>query len=162
MDETSAVNVRLPQDTDITSIIRINRLCLPENYPYSFFHTTITKNRNICVVAECEGDIIGYVLSRTERTLSRLFRAPSARGHIISIAVLNDFRRKGIAETMMAHVMTGFNEMDVRSIVLEVRESNTAAIEFYVKLQFEKSKVLEGYYVDGENGLLMEWTQEKE
>lgn len=44
---------------------------------------------------------------------------------------------------------------------LEVRQSNTAAIQLYSKLGFNKTELAEGYYTDGEDAIVMEKGIEK-
>lgn len=78
------------------------------------------------------------------------------KGHIVSIAVIPEARRKGIGTALMLHVMKTLKEdYNVDEYYLEVRVSNIAAIRLYEKLGFKRIKVIKGYYLNGEDAYLM-------
>ncbi|MEM3174225.1 MAG: ribosomal protein S18-alanine N-acetyltransferase, partial [Candidatus Bathyarchaeia archaeon] len=78
------------------------------------------------------------------------------KGHIISIAVLPEHRRKGIGETLLKEALQSMmNYYGIKECYLEVRVSNTPAINLYKKVGFKIEKVIRGYYADGENAYLM-------
>ena len=74
--------------------------------------------------------------------------------HLISIAVRPDTRRKGLGEALLAELEKRLSKE--RPLRLEVRQSNSAAIQLYSKRGFTKTGVAEGYYGDGENAIIME------
>ncbi|MHA1685692.1 MAG: ribosomal protein S18-alanine N-acetyltransferase [Candidatus Heimdallarchaeaceae archaeon] len=150
-------SIRQAELNDINAIMQINRKCLPENYSFDFFYYVISEFGDVCVVSETKGQVIGYVLSRIERPLSSFIGIQSTKGHIISIAVLPEYRRKGIALNMMKYALQKLIEKKVQTIYLEVRISNLAAIELYNKLGFKIKRQLKHYYRDGESAFLMEW-----
>ena len=154
---TTTVSIRQPYLSDINDIMRINRLCLPENYSYDFFYHVISEFGYASAVAEIDEKVVGYVLSRIERPLSSFIGLQAIKGHIISIAVLAPYRRRGIGVKMMKYAMQKLIEKKVETIYLEVRVSNFAAIELYKKLGFQIKRELKGYYRDGESAFLMEW-----
>lgn len=63
---------------------------------------------------------------------------------IMKIAVNREQRKKGYGEEMLKYIFS-FAQMP---IMLEVRESNIPAIEFYKKNGFEKIGVRKNYYHD--------------
>jgi ribosomal-protein-alanine N-acetyltransferase len=78
------------------------------------------------------------------------------KGHVVSRAVLEGYRRKGIGESLMKKGMDSMrDDYGAKEVYLEVRVSNEPAIRLYEKLGFKKVKVIEGYYSDGENAYLM-------
>jgi len=79
----------------------------------------------------------------------------SPDGHIISMAVRPGSRRRGIG-TQLIREVTAY--CAGKSLRLEVRLSNSGAIDFYLKLGFEKRLKVPRYYRDGEDALLMERT----
>jgi len=52
-------NVRLD---DVDQIMKINRLALPENYPYYFFVEHVKDYDKAFYVAVIDGDIVGYIM----------------------------------------------------------------------------------------------------
>lgn len=76
-------------------------------------------------------------------------------GHITNIAVHPDYRRKSIATTLINHFINYAKENNFEFVTLEVRESNTPAIECYKKLGFQEVGVRKKYYEHKEDALLM-------
>jgi len=79
----------------------------------------------------------------------------SLDGHIISIAVDPQFRRKGIGKGLLLKVMSRPN---MRQVKAEVRRSNTGARAFYSRLGFRVQGVIPDYY-GNEDALVMMWTR---
>jgi ribosomal-protein-alanine N-acetyltransferase len=77
----------------------------------------------------------------------------SPDGHIISMAVRSQRRRRGIGTRLVREAIAYCGGKSLR---LEVRAGNLVAQEFYENLGFRKQARLQGYYQDGEDGLLME------
>ena len=153
----STIAVRSPIIDDLNSIVNINRKALPENYSVSHFIELIRKWQNYSSVGVLDGQVVAYLILRLESQRSFFSRSSNySKGHIISVATIQEARRKGIANLMMQDAMEKARAYGgIESIELEVRESNEPAIKLYEKFGFIKSKVLYGYYADGENALLM-------
>lgn len=140
---------------DLEHVIEINRACLPENYSPDFFMEHHWENPKIFLVAEAGGKVVGYNMCRIEFGISNLRREFVRKGHVISIAVLEDYRGLGIGHRLMEDGMKNVRESGATEIYLEVRQSNLPAIQLYRKLGFRALRILEGYYRDGENAYLM-------
>ena len=65
---------------------------------------------------------------------------------IINVAVHPSFRRRGIAEAMLARLISDALEAGVRTFFLEVRESNAPARSLYRKLGFDECGRMPRYY----------------
>jgi len=66
--------------------------------------------------------------------------------HILDLATMPQGRRRGIGrELVLAALRTGY-EWGARKAFLEVRESNSAALELYRGLGFMQTQVREDYY----------------
>ena len=141
---------------DLDKVVWINRTNLPENYPPSFFLMHYYEYPEAFLVAELDGEVVGYIMCRVEYGLSNLRPGLAKKGHIISIAVVPKARRKGIGKALMLKAMEALKKVyGVDEYYLEVRVSNTPAINLYTKLGFRKIRLLKGYYLDGEDGWLM-------
>jgi ribosomal-protein-alanine N-acetyltransferase len=77
------------------------------------------------------------------------------KGHIVSIAVMPQYRRKGVARTLINKALEGMHFYKAKQCFLEVRVTNDAAITLYKKLGFEITRTLNGYYSDGEDAYVM-------
>ena len=149
--------VREAMEEDLLAVMNINRICLPENYTYGFFETVLRSYPKSFLVAEVDKNIAGYIMCRVERIFSKFQRFKICKaGHVISIAVLPEYRRMGIASLLMKNAMKVLREVyDCSEVFLEVRISNNPAITLYEKLGFVKVDRIKQYYIDGEDAYLM-------
>lgn len=147
---------------DLERITYINRTCLPENYSDYFFVDLHRRFPETFIVAEENGEVVGYIMCRIETGLSSfVFRGLIKKGHIVSVAVLPQYRRKGIGEALVVKAMENMRLYKAKHCFLEVRITNTAAVDLYKKLGFEVSRTVRGYYADGEGAYVMETKFEK-
>jgi ribosomal-protein-alanine N-acetyltransferase len=77
------------------------------------------------------------------------------KGHVVSIAVLPQARRKGVALALIGRALEGMEYYKAKQGFLEVRVTNDAAITLYKKLGFEITRTINGYYSDGEDAYVM-------
>ena len=75
--------------------------------------------------------------------------------HIITIAVPQSQRRRGLGLLLMQRAMQQAFARGATLVVLEVKRSNTAAIALYRRLGFYVTQVRSEYYSNGEDGLNM-------
>ena len=141
---------------DLQKVMNINRICLPENYTDIFFIDLYQRYPETFIVAEENGDIVGYAMCRIEVGLSNLGIGGLVRkGHVVSIAVLPEARRKGIASALLSEAMEGMRSHKAKQCYLEVRVTNNIGISVYKKLGFEITRTIGGYYSDGEDAYVM-------
>jgi ribosomal-protein-alanine N-acetyltransferase len=142
---------------DLNRVMTINFECLPENYSSYFYRELFTKYPETFIVAEADNDIQGYIMCRMERGFSKLKAfTPSRLLHVVSLAVREPYRRRGIAKNIMIKAMkNGVNHYQASECYLEVRVGNIPAINLYENLDFTKTKRNYSYYMDGEDAWLM-------
>jgi len=144
------------QPNDLERVMHINRVCLPENYATYFFMDLCERFPETFLVAEEDGELMGYVMCRIETGLPGFgLLGIAKRGHVISIAVLPEHRRKGVGTALMREAMSGMKVYKAKECYLEVRVSNTPAVKLYEKLGFAASKTVHSYYADGEDAYIM-------
>lgn len=142
--------------SDLQKVMHINRVCLPENYGDFFFMDLYNRFPETFIVAEENGEVIGYIMCRIELGLSNFgFGGLVKKGHIVSIAVLSNHRRKGVGEALVKEAIEGMRFYDAKQCFLEVRVTNTSAIDLYKKLGFQITRTIHGYYSDGEDAYVM-------
>jgi ribosomal-protein-alanine N-acetyltransferase len=142
---------------DLDQVTTVNKKCLPENYPSNFFIDLYERFPKSFLVAESaeNGDVVGYIMCRTERGLSNFGFRLAKKGHIVSVAVLHEHRNKGIGQNLVTKALDAMHGYGASEYMLEVRVSNSAAVSVYRKLGFTDAKILKGYYSDGEDAYLM-------
>ena len=77
------------------------------------------------------------------------------KGHVVSVAVLNEHRRKGIGRAIVEESINGIKTKKCDELYLEVRCSNTEAVKLYESMGFIIKQRLKTYYRDGEDAYLM-------
>ncbi len=75
--------------------------------------------------------------------------------HLISIAVLREHRRKGVANELLRHLVDYLARHRVDELWLEVNTANKEAIGLYERFGFARMMILENYYSDGAPALRM-------
>jgi ribosomal-protein-alanine N-acetyltransferase len=149
-------SVRRCAAEDIPSVINVNTLTLPEHYSDYFYYDILKDFPQTFLLAEAGGKVVGYIMCRMEYGLSMTKRFGLAKkGHIISVAVLEESRGKGIGTKLIREALEEVRKESGKECYLEVRVTNTGAIELYKRIGFKVSSTLHGYYKDGESAYTM-------
>ena len=148
--------IRRCEEKDLTSVISINMNTLPEHYSDYFFESILRELPESFVVAEVNDNIIGYIMCKIEFGFSNFRKLGFVKkGHVVSVAVLDQHRGKGVGRALMLEGVNGVVSRKSDEIYLEVRISNEPAIKMYEKLGFQIKSRLRTYYRDGEDAYLM-------
>jgi ribosomal-protein-alanine N-acetyltransferase len=137
--------IRKFRPTDLGRVYGVECRSFKDPYDVFFLLNLHELYSETFLVAEKNGIVVGYVIARL---IGR-------KGHIIAIAVEPEHRRQGIGRSLMKTVTRILYIRGAEELFLEVRASNIRAIKFYEKLGFRRSKVIPGYYADGEDGVLL-------
>ena len=95
------------------------------------------------VVAEVDDELIGYATSRVTGDVADLTR----------VAVLRDKQRSGIGHALVQHVKA--RARTANRMLLEVSETNAAALKFYAAEGFVEIDRRPRYYRDGSDALVL-------
>jgi ribosomal-protein-alanine N-acetyltransferase len=141
---------------DLAGVTHINQICLPENYTDFFFVDLYRRFPETFIVSEENGNIIGYIMCRIEVGLSNIgLPGLVKKGHVVSVAVMPEYRHKGIGGALVTKAMEGMRMYGAKQCYLEVRMTNEEAIGLYKKLGLDVSRSIRGYYADGEDAYVM-------
>ena len=77
--------------------------------------------------------------------------------HITTIAVEERYRRMGVGEKLLRHIIETAKEKGAVGMTLEVKESNMAARNLYEKLGFEIRGIRKKYYIEDNEDALIMW-----
>ena len=144
-------------ESHINEVIHINLTCLPEHYTKYFILKINQRFPKAFFVALVDNNVVGYIMCRIETGLSSIKKFSIARkGHIISIAVISNYRRMGIGEALVSKILeVSLPAYKAEECFLEVRPSNEEALYLYRKFGFEQMKIINRYYRDGESAYIM-------
>ena len=132
--------------TDLDHLLEIEEQSFPKS-PYSlttFVHLFWLYPETFWIYVDQSGD------QRNGQVCAYLIF--SREGHLISLAVHPNYRRRGIGETLVRKAMETLPAKKMRA---EVRRSNRGARAFYQKLGFQIAGVLSNYY-GNEDALIVE------
>ncbi len=149
-------NVRPCTTEDIPGVININAVTLPEHYSDYFYYEILKDFPTTFLIAEQNGIVAGYIMCRMEYGLSMTRRFGLAKkGHIISVAVLQEHRGKGVGTKLIEQSLDEIRKQSGKECYLEVRITNQGAIDLYKRIGFRVTSTLHGYYKDGESAYTM-------
>ena len=77
------------------------------------------------------------------------------RAELININVLDKYQNQKIASKLIEYMLEDCKNKSVKSITLEVKQTNEKAIHLYKKYGFNEIGIRKGYY-QGIDGILME------
>lgn len=110
----------------VSQIAQLEKLCFADPWSEKSISTEL-DSRLSCWLVALEGDqVVGYVGSQTVIDESDM----------MNIAVHPDFRRRGVAESLIGELTQALQLRGSKALLLEVRASNDAAIALYEKLGF--------------------------
>jgi len=99
----------------------------------------LTDYNTIALVAKVNLEVTGFIIAQVE--ISEI-----EYGHIITLNVAPNYRRKKIASKLLDEVEVMLKQRGISECRLEVREDNNAAIKLYSKLGYRIIDKLERYY----------------
>ena len=133
----------------LDEVWRLDQRCFVDGEAYSreTFEYLLTSADSVSYRAVTpEGSMVGFIVGLVE---------PEQTGHITTLGVAPEHRRRRIAEQMLIKVEESFRRRHVRTIRLEVRSVNTGAQDLYRKLGYSVTQRLPRYYSNGGDGLMM-------
>lgn len=131
---------------DIGRVLEIEEESFKDPYPANILIDIYNLGAGF-LVAEYNNIIVGYII---------FWIRYEDEGHIISIAVDDQYHRKEVGSKLVEAALKIFKRYNITQIKLEVRVSNTGAIEFYKDQGFTEKEVVKNYYEDLEDAVLMD------
>ena len=128
---------------------RLDQRCFIDGEAYSreTFDYLLTAPESVSYRAVTSGGVMaGFVIGLVE---------PDHTGHVTTVGVAPEHRRRNLAKRLMGQVEEGFRKRNVRLVRLEVRTMNIAAQKLYESLGYSITQKLPKYYSNGGDGLLM-------
>ena len=129
---------------DILAVTELEKKCFSDAWNYKAYADSFLSGTFRGVLAEEGEKLVGYGFVSCVYEVADLNR----------IAVCPDARGKGVGSRVLCALESMAREMGVERIMLEVRQSNAAAIGLYEKAGFTRISERKKYYGDGETALI--------
>ena len=130
------IEIRTMELQDVPQIAELEKVCFSDPWSEKSIVSELDNPLSCWLVAVSGEQVVGYVGSQTVLDGSDM----------MNIAVSPDFRRKGIAESLIEALISFLHERGSRCLILEVRASNVPAIALYGKLGFLEIGRRRNYY----------------
>jgi ribosomal-protein-alanine N-acetyltransferase len=138
--------VRPMVDGDLGHVLELENASFKQPWTPDHFHRELHENPYaLLFVAEQEGTFLGFI------DVWIMFEQAT----INQIAVVGDYRGKGIGSIMLEDACNRVKTAGAHQISLEVRVTNQSAYEFYLKHGFKFVLRKPHYYQDGEDANFM-------
>jgi len=148
--------IRRCDPSDLIPVMEINMKTLPEHYSDYFYESLLAELPESFLVGEVNGRLVGYIMCKTEYGLSNFKKLGFVKkGHVVSVAVLEEQRKKGIGRALIEEAIAGTKIKKADELYLEVRCSNNEAVRLYEKIGLIIKQRIKSYYRDGEDAYLM-------
>ncbi|MBO3801127.1 MAG: ribosomal protein S18-alanine N-acetyltransferase [Thermoproteota archaeon] len=120
----------------LKKILEIENESFNNPYDEAIFKAFSSKHPENFLVALFNKDVVGYIM------FDKLYNS----GIIVSIAVSQRFRRKGIGGLLLTKALGKLKELGAKEVLLQVEVTNNSAISFYKKFGFNVEAILPNYY----------------
>ena len=151
-----AVNIRPATPTDVPTIGRLGALLVREHHDFdpqrfiaatpqtekgygSFLGTQLEEPTIVILVAEREGEVIGYTYSGIEGTDYMSLRGPA--GVMYDIVVDPDHRQQGIGRMLVDATLEALKSKGAPRVVLSTAERNAAAQRLFDRAGFRRTMI---------------------
>ena len=131
----AALRIRAYRESDQHAVVALWRECglvRPWNDPVKDIHRKLCVQRDLFLVATLDGRLVATVMVGYE----------GHRGWINYLAVATEFRGRGFGRRLMDEVEARLLAIGCPKINLQIRRSNTEAVEFYRSLGFTEDDSL--------------------
>ncbi|MCC7202912.1 MAG: ribosomal protein S18-alanine N-acetyltransferase [Nitrospirae bacterium] len=115
------------EEDDLSQVMEIEKEAFSDPWTVDMFYSELYNTfSHMWGVKSGSGRLTGYIC----------FWSVVDEAHILNLAVHKDYRRKGIASKILLSALDYWKNSGVKTVLLEVRRSNTAAQELYRKFGF--------------------------
>jgi len=134
-------SLRKYRHQDFESLYAIDQACYQPGIAYSrrdlryYLHFPGAD----CLIAETDGQTAGFVLSAHD----------DRSGYIITIDVLEPYRRQGLGTMLLHQAERNLAATGVHEVTIETATNNASAIAFWKKNGYHTKGVRKNYYLGG-------------
>ncbi len=147
------VHIRWMIRRDMSDVLRIESESFEFPWAEDDFVRCLRQRNCIGMVAEYDDRVVGFMIYELHKN----------RLHVLNFAVHPDFRRHGVGGQMVAKLISKLSSKRRTHILLEVRETNLRAQQFFRSLNFRAISVLRDFYEDAtEDAYLMQYRYQPE
>jgi ribosomal-protein-alanine N-acetyltransferase len=140
--KSPAIHLRSYRPSDFDTLFRIDQACFPRGIAYGSVEMKhyLQAPGSFCLIAEVTDAIGGFIVTELSAEI----------GHIITLDVLESYRRRGIGSRLLECAEQGSATQGARLMYLETATTNKAAIALWKKHGYRESGIrMKNYYGPG-------------
>lgn len=135
------------RDEDFDMLWAIDQACFPPGIAYSEAELAhyVRRSGAFTIIAEVHGETGGFIVAEAKRS----------QGHLITLDIKQEFRRKGIGSKLMFAAEARLKNSGCELSLLEAAVNNLSALAFYKRHGYVVLKTIPRYYDGKLDALLM-------
>jgi len=134
--DLARLNYEPMRQADLPDVVALEESVYPHPWSMANFIDSLNSNYEAWVLRDQHGDLLGYFL----------LMAIVDEAHLLNVAVSAEKQGQGLGRFLLNQAVACARGLGMESVLLEVRPSNTRALEIYERYGFKQIGRRKGYY----------------
>ncbi|NGZ83864.1 ribosomal protein S18-alanine N-acetyltransferase [Duganella aceris] len=134
--DLARLNYEPMQQADLADVLELEETVYPHPWSMGNFVDSLSSNYEAWVLRDQNRDLLGYFL----------MMAIVDEAHLLNVAVSAERQGQGLGRFLLNQAVACARGLGMTSVLLEVRPSNTRALEIYERYGFKHIGRRKGYY----------------
>jgi ribosomal-protein-alanine N-acetyltransferase len=134
--DLARLNYEPMQPSDLDDVLALEQSVYPHPWSMANFVDSLNSNYEAWVLRDQSGDLLGYFL----------LMAIVDEAHLLNVAVSAEKQGQGLGRFLLNQAVACARGLGMASVLLEVRPSNTRALQIYERYGFQHIGRRKGYY----------------
>jgi len=134
--DLARLNYAPMQDSDLQEVLDLEQTVYPHPWSMANFVDSLASGYEAWVLRDTDNELMGYFL----------LMAIVDEAHLLNVAVSAERQGQGLGRFLLNQAVACARGLGMESVLLEVRPSNTRALEIYQRYGFDTIGRRKGYY----------------
>lgn len=143
--EALQITIEKMTEQDLSRVLQIENDSFPTPFSENLFRGELRFALAHPYVARAGGEVVGYVD----------YWIVGSEAHVITLAVKSSWRKHSVGRALVEWMMQDVRQRKVEMLSLDVRPSNTAALQLYKGFGFTQTGIRKKYYRDNDEDALI-------
>lgn len=134
--DLARLNYEPMRQSDLAEVLALEEVVYPHPWSMGNFVDSLSNSYQAWVLRDHNGDLLGYFL----------LMVIVDEAHLLNVAVSAEKQGQGLGRFLLNQAVACARGLGMESVLLEVRPSNTRALEIYERYGFKQIGRRKGYY----------------
>ena len=134
--DLARLNYEPMRQTDLPEVVALEQSVYPHPWSMANFVDSLSSNYEAWVLRDQDGGLLGYFL----------LMVIVDEAHLLNVAVSAERQGQGLGRFLLNQAVACARGLGMESVLLEVRPSNTRALQIYERYGFKHIGRRKGYY----------------